>query len=346
VAIGASATTRRIVAAALAVLVVGCGSSSPTRPSAGASLDQAYTLARQEPGLTSFVVARDGVIARQEYFNGGGADAPQDVRSVTKSVTSLLVGLAIGRGCLRSVDQSIGEVLGPLAPADPAKSAITVRHLLTMTSGLGGDELANPNEYNLWAAAPDQMAYVLAQPLVAAPGTRFAYYSPAYHILSVALTEACGAKAVDLARDHLFMPLGFGARAWETDDQGYSNGAAGVSLTPNDMVALGALVLNGGRAGGGQIVPAVWIQASTRGQVPTSAMSYASAYGYGWWTGQSGGSDYAFATGWGGQFLFVVPAKRLVIVATARWRGLAAADAQAQWLRVADIIVRLAIPAF
>ncbi|HEY3381808.1 MAG TPA: serine hydrolase [Vicinamibacterales bacterium] len=332
-------------------LAIGCGGSSSASPSPGgggttAALDAAYAFARQQVNLTSLVVAHDGVIDRQEYSNGGGADTPQDIRSGTKSVVSLLVGIALDRGCLRSLDQTVGELLGPLGPSDPARAAVTVRHLLTMSSGIGGDELADVGEYNRWAAAPNQVAYVWDQPLLAPPGTRFSYFSAAYHVLSPILTRACGLSTADFARDSLFGPLGIGSRQWEVDRQDYNNAAAGLRLTPMDMVAIGNLVLAGGQAGGRQVVPASWIRDATRTQMATSAQAYASGYGFGWWTGQTAGSDFTFANGFGGQFIVVVPRVGLVVTATNRWQGVGSAVAAAQWMATLDIIMRRIVPAY
>lgn len=220
-----------------------------------------------------------------------------------------------------------------------------MRHLLTMSSGIGGNELADVGEYNRWAAAPNQLSYVWDQPLLAPPGTRFTYYSPAYYVLSPILTRACGQSAADFARDHLFAPLGIGPREWEVDNQNFSNGAAGLQLTPMDMVAIGNLVVAGGQVGG-QVVSASWVRDATQGQVATSAQPYASAYGFGWWIGQRSGSDFAFANGYGGQFIVVVPRLHLVVTATNRWQGIGSAAANAQWTTTLDLIMQRIVPAF
>jgi CubicO group peptidase (beta-lactamase class C family) len=309
-------------------------------------LDSAFAAARQQANLTSLVVARNGTVERQEYFNGGGAAVSQDVRSVTKSVVSLLVGIALDRGCLRSLDQTLGELLGSSAPTDAAKRAITLRQLLTMTSGLGGDELANVALYNQWAAAPDQLTYVWDLPLVATPGSQFNYYSPGYYVISRILTANCGQGTSEMARDALFAPLGIGARAWEADDKGYINGGAGLSLTPLDMVAIGNLVLANGQAATARVVSAAWIQAATAAKIATFAMPAASGYGYGWWTGNLSGAAFIMATGWGGQFIVIVPSKQLVVTAATRWQGVGTAVANTQWGAVADIITQRVVRAF
>ena len=324
-----------------------CGLLSPAEHSgAGAALDAAFAEAGQQANLTSLVVVHAGAVERQLYLHGGGADSAQDVRSVTKSVVSLLVGIAVDRGCVQSLDQTLADLLGPLAPADTAKRGITLRQLLNMTSGLGGDELANVNLYNQWAAAADQLTYVWDLPLVATPGSRFNYYSPNFYIASRILTRNCGQGTADFARDVLFTPLGMGARAWETDDKGYINGGAGLSLTPMDMVAIGRLVMASGRAGGGQVVPSAWIQSATTTTVATHATANVSGYGYGWWIGQAGAAPYVMAMGWGGQFIVVVPSKQLIVTATAHWQGIGTSAANAQWIAIDTIILQRIVPAY
>jgi CubicO group peptidase (beta-lactamase class C family) len=218
--------------------------------------------------------------------------------------------------------------------------------LLTMTSGLGGDELANVALYNQWAAAPDQLTYVWDLPLFSTPGTRFAYYSPNFYIISRILTRNCGAPTADYARDVLFTPLGIGARTWEADDKGYYNGGAGLQLTPMDMVAIGTLVLTGGRAGSTPVVPAAWMQSSTTTAVATTAMPNVSGYGYGWWAGTSYGAPFIMATGYGGQFIVIVPSKALIVTATSLIPSGSATAANAQWSATQDIILRRLVQAY
>jgi len=351
----AAARTRCLVSIAACVLAahaVGCGKRSPVAPTVvnTSLLDMAFAQARQEPNLTSLVVARNGIIERQEYFHGGGLDTTQYVWSVTKSVLSLTVGAAIDRGCLRSLDQTLGELLGHTLVSDPQKAAITLRHLLTMTSGLDFPEMASyvsgPSVYNAWFTALDQVAWVLARTLTATPGQRFEYGSGTIHLASVALTRACGASTATMAEANLFAPLGIPHRPWETDHQGYNNGGAGLELSPRDMQAIGDLVLNNGQYQGRQVVSASWVRAMTSTQVATGAGMPTPAYGYAWWIGQTSGAQFALAHGWGGQFIMVVPGKRLVVTAAATTDSLAGTAAMAQWQRIFDIITQRIVAAY
>ena len=185
----------------------------------------------------------------------------------------------------------------------------------------------------------------MARPLTAAPGQRFEYGSGTIHLASVALSRACGTSTSGFAAGALFVPLGIPARAWETDHQGYNNGGAGLELAPRDMLAIGEMVLNGGRYQGQQVVSNAWVEAMTRTQITTGAGQPTPGYGYAWWTGQAAGQVFTLANGWGGQFIMVVPAKRLVVTSAARTSGLAAAAAMAQWQRIYDVITGRVVPA-
>jgi CubicO group peptidase (beta-lactamase class C family) len=329
--------------AATATALCSCDRRAPTAPSNPDALDAAYTQARLEPNLKSLVVARNGSTLRAEYFNGGGPDTPEYVWSVTKSVLALAVGAALDTGCLTSLDQTLGELLGPTLVTDPAKAPVTLRHLLTMSSGIDFPEAAyyatGPSLYQAWVTAPDQVAFVMARQMTAQPGERFEYGSGTIHLASVALTRACGTSTSAFAHAQLFAPLGIPARSWETDRQGYSNGGAGLLLTPRDMLAIGAMVLDGGRYLGRQIVSANWVQAMTRMQIATPPGSATRAYGYGWWVGQTQAGDaFCLANGWGGQFIFVVPATGLVVTTAASTVGLPGQAAMDQWQRIFEIV--------
>jgi CubicO group peptidase (beta-lactamase class C family) len=130
-----------------------------------------------------------------------------------------------------------------------------------------------------------------------------------------------------------------------TDNRGYSLGAAGLHLTSLDMVTVGVLYLDGGMAGGRQIVPAEWVRASTEARLSTgNAIPYGPSYGYQWWNGRTGTHEYYFAMGYGGQFIFNVPDLGLVVVATCDWRYWGGPAAQ-HWSEIIALIVNDVIPA-
>jgi CubicO group peptidase (beta-lactamase class C family) len=344
---------RQVVPACLWLAVAGvggCGQGPPSTPAQADAIEAAFAQARLDPGLRSLVVSRGGATVRAEYFNGGGPDTPEYVWSVTKSVLSLTVGAALDDGCLRSLDQPIGELLGPSLVTDPAKAGVTLRHLLTMSSGIDFPEASfyasGPSLYDAWIQAPDQVAFVMGRPVTAAAGTRFEYGSGTIHLASVALTRACGVGTSIFAGERLLSPLGITGRTWEADRQGYSNGGAGLSLTAADMQVIGNLVLDGGRYQGRQVVSSSWVRAMTSAQIATGGGA-TQWYGYGWWVGWTrAGDPFALANGWGGQFIAVVPAKGLVVTTASRTADQPASVSMAQWERVFEIVYSRVIPLF
>ena len=283
-------------------------------------LDDAIRAAEEVPNVNSLSVRRDGALVHEAYLGGTDASSPHDVRSVTKTVTALLIGQAIDLGCIRSVDQPIGELLDP--PPDPLKAAIRVRDLLSMTSGLDWYE-DGPQGYNEWITADDQVAYVLAREVAALPGAVFNYNSGALHLLSAILTHACAPTAT-FAADHLFGPLGFTAASWEIDKQQRTNGAAGLELTNAQLAVIGQLVLDRGAFAGTQLVPADYVDQMTTPQIDTGdPLDGTPSYGFGIWLGDRADTgSFALAEGFGGQFIAVVPAARAVVVATTTWSSI------------------------
>jgi CubicO group peptidase (beta-lactamase class C family) len=323
------------------LLLAACASSPPSSP-----LDEAFDAVAGVSDVTSVALRQDGVAVREAYYRDTDADTPHDVRSVTKTVTSLLIGAAIDSGCLTSLDQTLGELLGEQAPTDPAKAAIRVRDLLTMTSGFDWSELGSLG-YSDWATAQDQVQYVLARPLVAQPGTVFTYNSGALHLLSVILTRAC-APTAEFAAQHLFGPLGIASRPWETDNQGFTNGAAGIQLSTAELVTIGQLLLDHGQFHGASIVSAAYVDMATSQQIATTEqvgneVMYA-GYGFGIWTEvDAGGAPFATAQGYGGQFIVVVPRARAVIVVTTNWHGVMGVDRN--FVHLLSILIKEFVPA-
>jgi len=293
-----------------------------------AQLEAAFNSGAGIPGLRNITVVRHGHLVAERYFAGARADSLYALRSVTKSVISLLVGIAIHRGEIRDVNQPLSELFKPPFPAlDAADGAITVGNLLTMTGGFEWAEGSNVAEYNNWVLAPDQVEYVLARPIVSPPGTTFNYNSAAVHLLSAVLQVNAGGTAA-FADTYLLGPLGIKARDWEIDNRGIPNGGAGLYLRPRDIAKLGQLILQGGRSGTAEVVPSAWIDQSTErygGLYDQLGSLGPLGYGYLWWLGDT--ADHAIVLGWGygGQLLCIVPSLDLVVVTTARWQGIGGA---------------------
>ncbi|HEU4648158.1 MAG TPA: serine hydrolase [Gemmatimonadales bacterium] len=292
-------------------------------------------------GLRSVLVARHGRLVAERYLAGSRADSLHALRSITKSVMSLLVGLAIARGRVRGPEQPLAELFHPpLPPLDAERGAITVGELLTMTSGFQWDEGDGVAEYNNWVLAPDQLTYLLDRPIVSPPGTVFNYNSAAVHLLSAVLEVNAGGTAA-FADSTLLGPLGIRARDWELDNRQIPNGGAGLYLRPRDLAKIGQLVLQRGRSGAKAVVPAAWIDQSTQRHLGTgTALGSLGTLDYGdlWWLGTVNGHPVVLGWGHGGQFVYVVPDLELVVVTTATWQGLGA-NARAQETAIADLIV-------
>lgn len=313
-------------------------------------LSQAIDKLAAIPGIKSIALGRNGVIAAEEYYNDGGADVLHDVRSVTKSVMALLIGIAIREGFIQSVDQTIGEFLAGTVvdELEPAKAKITIEQLLTMSCGLEWHELDGGDSYNQWYWSGDHVNWVLDQPFIHEPGKGFNYNTGSTHLLSVILALTTGKSALDFARTYLFAPMGIEQSDWTilSQDERLNNGGAGLKISPHSMFKIGNLMLNGGKWNQAQVVPAEWVTRCISIQnVTHDAIPYGTHYGYLWWIGQAHGHNHFFAMGWGGQFIICVPDFDLVVVATCKWSGVSNEAAGQHWYDILVTIMDNILPA-
>lgn len=290
-------------------------------------LEHAVQAIGELEGVHGLLIARRGRLVVERYFRGSAGNRPHNLKSASKSVLSALAGLAIEQDLLK-LDQPIADVLSEAAGLDDTgKGAITVRHLLTMTSGLESTSFGN---YGSWVASRNWVRTALARPLQAEPGTRFSYSTGGTHLLSATLSRAAGRSTHDFAREHLFAPLGIRRSAWARDRQGVHMGGNNLSLLPRDMLKFGQLYLNRGRWNGEQLLPWQWIDESTRpGLVgPRGRGRIYGGYGYLWWLRGHRERGAYIASGYGGQYIYVAPAEDLVVVVISTeiskgrgWRG-------------------------
>jgi len=269
--------------------------------------------------IRSLLVVRNGYLVFENYYAQGMPDRADTIHSVTKSLTSALVGIARGQGLLpdltATLPQFFPEYFKP--GIEPGKRAINLEHLLTMTAGLRSVRVRDGLLFRRWYLAPDRVRFTLDLPLVHPPGQVFAYSNPLSDLLAVILARQTGRRLLDLATEHLFNPLGLKVELWAQDLQGHYNGHGGLHLTPRQMAKFGFLYLNQGLWEGRRIVPAEWVRTSTRAQVK-AGQSY--DYGYQWWVRPVGGCPSFRAWGHGGQFIVVVPDLDLVVVVTSETR--------------------------
>jgi CubicO group peptidase (beta-lactamase class C family) len=273
--------------------------------------------------MDSVLVTRHGRIVLEASYAPFRAGLKHHVYSATKSVVSTLVGMALGDGLLDSTDRRVVDFFPnrTIANLDDAKKAITIQHLLDMTSGLAWQEgLTGANESNIaiWRAS-DWQQFVLDQPMATAPGTRFYYSSGNSHLLSAILTKVTGKSALDYAREKLFGPLGIDDVLWRADPQGLSIGGWGLYLQPRDMAKIGYLWLRGGLWEGKQILPPAWIEGVRQADVDMRE-SWASDMRYGRQFWAMPGRDAFMAVGKHRQLIVVMPKLDIVAVMTGSQR--------------------------
>jgi CubicO group peptidase (beta-lactamase class C family) len=265
------------------------------------------------PRLQSLLVSRHGKLVFEYYAKGMGPTRVTNVKSVSKSIISALVGTAIDRRILDGLNQPIARFFPELTKdPDPRKARITVEDLLTMRSGLESTSFDN---YGAWVRSRNWVAHALNQPLVSEPGTAMEYSTGSTHLLSAILTKATKGSTWAFAQESLGKPLGFTFSRWPRDPQGIYFGGNEMLMTPRQMVAFGQLYLNRGRVGDRQILPASWVDASCtpRGR---SRFNPDQTYGYGWWMRDFAGRQGCFAWGYGGQYILVFRDLGVVVVTT------------------------------
>jgi CubicO group peptidase (beta-lactamase class C family) len=269
--------------------------------------------------MDSVLVTRHGQIVLEATYAPFRAGLKHRVYSVTKSVVSTLVGMALADGLLDSTDRKVMDFFPgrAIANLDDAKKAITVQQLLDMTSGLTWTEgLSGAAEaYITMTRTADWQQFVLDQPMASAPGTRFYYSSGNSHLLSAILSKVTGRSALDYARERLFGPLGIDDVLWQADPQGVAGGGAGLYLQPRDMAKIGYLWLRGGLWEGKQILPTAWIEGVRAADVDMRE-SWASDMRYGrqFWVLPL--RDAFMAVGYHRQLIVVMPKLDIVAVVT------------------------------
>jgi CubicO group peptidase (beta-lactamase class C family) len=289
-------------------------------------------------GLHAVLVVRSGRLVLERYWDGPdeswgrplgrvafGPDTPHDLRSVTKSIVSLLYGIALARGLVPPPEAPL-FVQFPghrdLAAADPRRARLTVAHALTMTLGTQWNEqlpYTDPaNSEITMEQAPDRLRYILERPVETDPGTRWTYSGGATTLLGALIARGSGRTLPDFAREALFGPLGIARFEWASGRDGVHSAASGLRLTPRDLARIGELILAGGAWAGQQVVPAAWLEASFR---PAVATGDGLEYGLHWFLGEApvpalpGGLQRWVGTfGNGGQRLWVMPAAALTVV--------------------------------
>lgn len=275
---------------------------------------------QQEIPIHSLIVVRHGYIVAEANFYPYRPDLKHRIYSCSKSVISALVGIALDQDHIDRVDQPALDFFPDrIVPDRDSKQAITLEHLLAMTSGLDwpSSRQADRDTTLQMFRSPDWVQFTLNRPAVVEPGREFRYNSGGSHLLSAIVQQAAGTSPLAYARANLFEPLGISDVAWATDPAGLPDGGAGLWLRPHDMAKFGYLYLRQGVWDGRQVIPAAWVAASSHSysQAADWGQEYGvQGYGYQWWVHSFGA--YA-ARGYAGQRIFVLPQHDLVVVFTA-----------------------------
>jgi CubicO group peptidase (beta-lactamase class C family) len=298
-------------------------------------------------GLHSVVIMRSGRLVLERYFEGEDEswgrplgpvsfepDTLHDLRSVTKSVVSLLYGIALDRGLVPGPDAPLMAQFPeyPDLAADPARALLKVLHALTMTMGLEWNEQvpAPANSEVMMERAPDRYRFILERPVVFAPGTRWTYSGGCAALLGRLITKGAGRTLSEFVRETLFADLGISTFEWARGDDGVESAASGLRLKPRDLARVGELVLANGKAGERQTVSRAWIEASLRPAIPTGD---GLDYGRMWFLGKDatpatqGPQRWVAGFGNGGQRLWIMPSADLAAVIMA-----GNYDSPAQWV--------------
>jgi CubicO group peptidase (beta-lactamase class C family) len=286
-----------------------------------------------QSNVHAIIVARHGVLVYERYFSAQDqrvgepptsasfdATTKQDLHSATKSVVSLVFGIALARGWVTDLDVPVASYFADDADViTPAKRRILVRHLLTMSDGLDWHEFSPPfDSFGEMANAADPYRYVLGRDLLLPPGRSYNYNSGDTELLGEILHRTSGRPLDTLVKEELLGPLGIEDVDWLRLPNGNPMANSGLLLRPRDTAKVGQLVLDHGVWGQRQLVPESWIAQSI---TPQNNGPDGYLYGYQWWLGRSfikgREINWAGAFGWGGQRLIVVPDKDLVVFVTA-----------------------------
>lgn len=293
-----------------------------------------------ELGVHAILIERNGRLIYEEYFDGFDerwgqplgrvkmtAETKHDLRSITKSVVSALVGIAHAEGKIPSLDEPIVKWFPEYPELDtPDRRRVTLAHALSMTSGFDWNEdvpYNDPrNDEIRMTRDPQPLRYALARPFAEDPGADFKYNGGLTQVVAAVLVRATQTSLQEYARKKLFEPLGITDVEWVGDLAGMPAAASGLRLRPRDLAKIGSLYLNGGKWNGKQVVPASWIDRSTRRQFRFRPRTGADAggefgYGYFWWyscyPSAKGLIEARTAVGNGQQRIFVLPTMNMVV---------------------------------
>ncbi|MFF2479840.1 serine hydrolase domain-containing protein [Paenibacillus sp. NPDC058071] len=286
------------------------------------------TTAIEALDLRSCLVNHDGQMLFEYYRNPLIPSEMAKINSCTKSILSALICIAMDRRIIPEADTLLSEFYPQLlTDPDPRKRDITLEHLLTMTAGFQWTEFGGIKSFPRMTRSDNWVDFVLEQPISDTPGSRMEYSSGVSQLLSAILVQACGTSVARFAEDNLFGHLGIEQYEWEIDPQGNHTGGYGMRMRPGDLLKFGQLYLNRGSWEQQQLVSAERANFSVKPFVPATAPN-TGFYGWHWWADTLGehsdeneyeapvSLNYFYARGYAGQFIYVVPDLKIVVVLT------------------------------
>jgi CubicO group peptidase (beta-lactamase class C family) len=271
---------------------------------------------KNNPNVYAIVIDQNNKTIYKRFYNGYNEDTQFNDQSLTKGVTSLLIGIAIDKGYLKSVDEKLVDIFPELKnDTDKRKQQVTIRQVMNQASGLYHENLVRLDKY---LKLTDPSGYVLKEPMVANPGKEWHYNNAASHLLSVILTRATHMDTKTFAKKYLFDPMGITSFDWAKMADGYYDGSGLLSIRIRsvDMLKIGTLILNGGKYANKQIVPASWInEIFNPGIFYNADWGFEnSTYAFDFYHTTYKGTYITYGMGWGGQFLIIIPSLNAVVV--------------------------------
>jgi len=268
------------------------------------------------PHVRSLLIARHGSLVFEHYYGDASPEKLHNIQSMTKSVSSALVGIALKKRLIKSLDNKVLDYYPEYRSviSDQRVREITIRHLLTMASGI--DEM----QLSFDKVLSDPIAEILRQRLLYRPGGGFKYSSPASHLLGGVLRKATGTSVLGFAQTELFHPLGLGRVEWYADSKGLQSGGLSGLWRSRDVLKLGELYLRHGTWCGAELISPAYIAESVTVQNRGEFYGEKASYGFMWWITSTGGHGAFYARGFGGQYLMVIPWADLVVLCTSDWK--------------------------
>jgi len=271
------------------------------------------TAAKEQHRIKAVVVSLGGKTVFAKAFRGPSVDRTVNIKSVSKTVVATLLGVARQRSVIDSLDQTLGELAPELIPSGASAriASLTLQNLVTMQAGL---ERTSGRAYGVWVNSENWIHHVLSRPFVDEPGGRMLYSTGDTHVLGAVLSQLTGRSLYELANDWLGKPLGIKFAPWTRDPQGYYLGGNEMALSPLHLVKLGELYLANGVINGQKLLDTNWVQDAFTPR--TRSVYSGDGYGYGWFLRQLADEPAAYARGYGGQVLHVLPNMSLAVVIT------------------------------